>query len=395
MKRNICIITQRLYGGGAERAAANLSNDLSEDNNVYIVAYDGERVDFPYKGTLIDCSTKPNNTRLGQILNFIKRLLMLRKVKKQFNIDISISFLRMANFLNVLSRHKDKVIISVRNMMSLSNNSRLDNFIISWCGKKADMTVSLSKGVEKDLIANYQYTPDKVTTIYNSCNFDIFYSESDELDSLTNLIENSSHVLVSAGRLEKQKGQWHQIRAMSIVTQTHPNCKLIIFGEGSLHEGLKKYAEKLGVENNVLFPGYVNKYHSLMKKCDVFIFSSLFEGLGNVILEAIACGMPVISCDCEYGPKEILSSEDIEVKDVTYSDYGVLYPAFTQKEFDVEDLDFEQSDYYLADSILSVIDNKDIILRYKALARERAKYFTSDYIKSQWMQLFDYLDCTE
>src|SRR5690606_13802433 len=122
MKKNIVILVPQLAGGGAERVASNLLLYLPDERyNKFLVVFDDKKIDYPYKGRLINLDTAATTNPLGKIKNFIKRIYRLRKVKKIYNIDTTISLLSSSNIVNILSRQNDKVIVSVRNYISKSS----------------------------------------------------------------------------------------------------------------------------------------------------------------------------------------------------------------------------------------------------------------------------------
>src|SRR5262249_22651979 len=106
-------------------------------------------------------------------------------------------------------------------------------------------------------------------------------------------------------RLIDQKDQQTLIRAFAKV-RSRRLCRLVILGEGDKRVALTTLAERLGVRSDVSIPGFVSNPYSWMKKSAVFVLSSQFEGLPTVLIEAMQCGVPVISADCPTGPAEIL-----------------------------------------------------------------------------------------
>ena len=124
---NIGIIIKSLKGGGAERAAANLSKDLSERYNVYLMIFDSTEIAYPYKGEIIDLETVPVKGKVGKIVNFIKRYKKIYAAKRKYNFKACISFMPAANLLNVLSKYRERTICSIRNMMSIRKKVVLED----------------------------------------------------------------------------------------------------------------------------------------------------------------------------------------------------------------------------------------------------------------------------
>jgi hypothetical protein len=115
---NIAFIIPYLTDGGAERVVATLSLNMPENYNVYIITYQDKENKYPHKGTVININSGESKNILGKIFNTIKRIYKIRKIKKKYNIEKTISFLDNPNIINILSRYKDKVVISIRNQKS-------------------------------------------------------------------------------------------------------------------------------------------------------------------------------------------------------------------------------------------------------------------------------------
>ena len=114
-------------------------------------------------------------------------------------------------------------------------------------------------------------------------------------------------VIVGAGRLEKQKNFSLLISAFAEFSKDVPGYELCIYGEGRLREQLEKEADILRIADKVLLPGRKNNLLELMNECSMFVLSSDYEGMPNVLIEAMCMGMPVISTDCQSGgPKELI-----------------------------------------------------------------------------------------
>lgn len=384
-KKNVAIIISKLNGGGAERCASNLSVELSKKHKVFLILFDGKNITYPYGGTLIDLAIPSSDSRCKRFFNVFKRILAIRKIKKENNIDVSISLMDGSNIVNVLSKVKDRIIVSVRIRLSSANRGWVGKKLIRFCSRKADMTVALSKMVKVDLINAFDIPKDKVTTIYNHCDVELLHSLT--ADSLKpDFIDDESVYIVTMGRLAQQKGHWHLIRAFSEVVKEIPNAKLIIMGEGPLEEALKKLAEELKIGDNVILPGYITNPHSVLQYCDMFVFPSIFEGLGNVLLEALAFEMPIISCDCPSGPREILAPNTdfyVSASEMEQCEYGVLVPVVDGLHFNAfDELTYEEKE--MAKAILLLYKDEKLRNKYKVKSKERIKDFSNESIINEW-----------
>ena len=116
---------------------------------------------------------------------------------------------------------------------------------------------------------------------------------------------SGSKIVLGVGYLGIQKNFSVLIQALAVVRQNY-DARLIILGDGYRRRALEEIACSLDIEHAVSLPGWVPNPYAYMSKADVFVLSSKYEGFGNVVLEALACGCPVVSTDCPYGPSEIL-----------------------------------------------------------------------------------------
>lgn len=392
--RNLAIIITKLNGGGAERVASNLSIELSEFFNVKVIVFDGSNQTYPHGGELFDLRIPAHSNNFVRFINVWKRFWKVRKIKKQENVFCSISLLDGPNLVNLLSRRGDKVIVSVRNLLSKESNSILRRLIIKFVGNYSDKLVTLSKQVQNDLVKNFNVKRKQIITIYNSCDRErLLELANNKLESTVELDQNF-HYVVTAGRLTEQKGQWHLIRAFTKVIEKVPNTKLLILGEGELRNKLESISIDLGLNNNVIFAGYINNPHNIIKKCDVFAFSSLYEGLGNVLLEGLALGKAIVSSDCDAGPREILapnSSLDKKTDEIEFGEFGILVP--TGDRFHLNSYEkITDEEQFLADAISMILVNEKIRLFYEKKSVIRSEDFAPQKIVRQWCELINSIE---
>jgi glycosyltransferase involved in cell wall biosynthesis len=392
---NIAIIITRLSGGGAERVAFNLSLELSGHYNVTIIVFDGSGKIYPHGGELIDLKLPLKHSIAKKIINMILRISRLRKIKKEKNIQCSISLLDGPNIVNILSRRKDKVVTSIRNLRSAELGDRLGKGKLkTWLITGfSDKVVVLSKLVMDDLVRCYGTKREKLNLIYNSCDREKLYKKSEANNSVENIAETNGESIdfVTMGRLVSQKGQWHLFRAFKKVLSHIPGVKLYLIGDGILYKKLNILAEELQIRENIIITGFLSNPHMVLDRCDIFVFSSVYEGLGNSILEAMALGKPIISTDCDAGPREILAP-DTEVSSKTnsieYAKYGILVPALDSGQFNSKDA-LTNEENILAEAMILLASDDELRQKYSSMALERIKYFSSENITSQWKKLID------
>lgn len=390
-KKNIAIIVRALNHGGAERCASNMSIDLSKHYNVHMIVFDGRDMTYPYGGTLHNLNILPTDSKIKKILNIWKRCKAVSRIKKENNIDCAISLLGGANLVNVLSKNKEKTIVSIRDFTSASVKTKGQIFELEKYCKMADCVVALSKTVAEDLIDKYNVDKTKVKVVYNSV----------DADRLMKLAEDGKTAkpdypyIVTMGRLIPVKGHSHLLRAFKKVVEAHPEYKLVILGQGDDEKNLRHLCKKLGISENVVFMGYIKNPHSIIAQSRFFVFSSINEGLGNVILESLACGKTVVSTDCLAGPREILAPDsnlkktEIGISEPEFAQYGVLVPKFPNCPPDFERIQLSNEEEILGNVMVDLINDEDKLHHYENLASIRIKDFTMDKINSDWIKVIE------
>lgn len=386
MKR-ILFFTHSLVGGGAEKTVINLAEYINEncpDMRAYIgVVYDDETMH-----SKLDCvhvlpsRTVPGMSKIRKIPVILRQAGELKKLKRELGIDVCISFLPGADFLNVLSAGREKIISSVRNKESFFVRSVFRKWYIRFCYSRSDRIVAISKGVKQDIVEYFGIREDKVRVIYNPIPQKQNHGPLDE--RFGRLLEGK-RVVINAGRLTRQKGQKYLIEAFERVVNKVPEAHLVILGEGELRGELEQEIKRLNLQQSVTLLGFVYNPVDYIEKARIFVFSSVVEGLGNVLLETLNAGIPVVSTDCDFGPRELLSPDTDyrrKAERAEYAQYGVLVPVIQ------EDAEKHQDQVrQLGDAVAALLEKDGLRTAYGEKARERAKSFEIGAVVGEWLGL--------
>lgn len=170
---------------------------------------------------------------------------------------------------------------------------------------EADRIVAVSNGVAEDLVQSIGLPRSRITTIYNPVFHPELLAQARDTPTHEWFVPGAPPVVLGIGKLKPQKDFACLVRAFARVLATRP-ARLLILGEGPQREALVSLAHELGVADAVSLPGFVANPFAYLGRAAVFVLSSAWEGLSNVIIEALACGCPVVSTDCPSGPAEIL-----------------------------------------------------------------------------------------
>lgn len=170
---------------------------------------------------------------------------------------------------------------------------------------RADAIVAVSHGVADDLCENWNVSPERVKVIYNPAFDSRFLEMSDAPAPHPWLADKPSPVIIAAGRLHVVKGFDILLQAFARL-RARLEARLIILGEGPERKNLEALVSALGLNADVALPGRVSHVAPWFVRADCFALSSRREGFGNVLVEALAAGLPIVATRCPSGPDEIL-----------------------------------------------------------------------------------------
>lgn len=313
-----------LSGGGAERVVCNLANYLvSRGNEVEIITI-GDDGSFGLDKRIKRTTLLFNEERKNGFCNSLKRVVRLFRYLVKYKRDVYIVMLPVSTILLLRLRLfvKGKIIASERSFPT--NYSRWTQKQLKRLAHKADAWVFQTEGCHQwylDSLKDSDYA-----IIPNPIN-DAFVRPT--------YIGERKKQIITAGRLNKVKNHQLLLQAFSRVSREHPDYCLVIYGEGYLKNNLIAEAERLGIKNNVLFPGFAN-WGELSKDAYMFVLSSDLEGMPNALMEAMALGMPCISTDCDGGGARFLIEDGVNGLLVPKNDIDSMAAAMDKLLSDTE-----------------------------------------------------------
>lgn len=210
----------------------------------------------------------------------------------------------------ILSRTKTRIMITQHHPFSLNAASAntLRRKVRTFCARKifhrADAVVAVSSGVADDLALHTGIAHARIKVIHNPLNIEQIARLAQEAPPHKWLQEKETLVLLSVGRLAPPKDYDTLLEALTMTE----NLRLVILGEGTGKNAIEKKIAAFGLENRVDLAGFSPNPYAFMRAADALVLSSRHEGFGNVLIEAMALGTPVISSNCPYGPAEILEN---------------------------------------------------------------------------------------
>lgn len=217
---------------------------------------------------------------------------------------------RVALFARVLAGVSIPIVISEHNVSPIAgSNSFLPDWGLMQLTRQiyslADRMIAASEAIAEGVSRSLELRREEFDIIYNPVVGPKTFELAEQSVDHPWFSDERQPVVLGAGRLVKDKGFSTLLRAFAQIRETR-RARLAILGEGKKRPALEQEAKQLGVSDHVWMPGFVSNPMKYMADASVFVLSSKSEGLGNVLIEAMACGTPVVSTDCPGGPSEIL-----------------------------------------------------------------------------------------
>jgi glycosyltransferase involved in cell wall biosynthesis len=308
---NVTFFLYSLDGGGAERVIVNLVCNFVQKGikvDVVLVQAKGPYLSqLPPEVRVVKLKAEKTQNSLWDLVRY------LRSERP----DVLVSTMHYANevalWAKVLARVPTRFIVCEQNTLSryAQNTSRgVERWTPLWAKlfyPWADKIIAASHGVAQDLSKVTGLPLSRIQVIYNP----VITPELKQLAKASVqhpwFEDGEPPVILGVGRLVGQKDFLTLIRAFAQVRRSQPSRLMILGANAGSRPALDALVKELGLEQEVAMPGFVDNPYCYMAKANVFVLSSRWEGFGNVVVEALAVGTPVVSTDCESGPSEILA----------------------------------------------------------------------------------------
>lgn len=308
------IFLPSLRGGGAERVMVTLANGFSSQGHVVdliLASATGPYLDEVSKGVrIVNLGASRVAGGLPGLVGYLRRERPDALLSALWHANV------VASLAVTLARRSTRLVVSERNSVVALLAKKRPAFFARWMMRlayeRAQVVVSVTHGVGRELNEIIKVPGDKIRVIYNPVDVeDICVRGNQPMPNEFSNMGDDGFVL-AVGRLTKQKDYPTLIRAFKRVREKY-DVRLVILGEGELRGELERLAQELGVGEYLVMPGFQSNPFPWMRRCGCFVLSSEWEGLPNVLLQALACGASVIATDSMGGgAREILNATGVD-----------------------------------------------------------------------------------
>ncbi|MBC6611660.1 glycosyltransferase [Hymenobacter sp. BT507] len=403
----LLLLIPNLGLGGAQRVFHDHSVELAKQHNVTEAVFNEEGGNiYPSGNEQVSLGVGGGGNPLDKVRNFMRRVTRLRQLKHRLGADVCISHLEGADYVNLLSKGREKVILCIHGSKLHDANIR---GAAGWLRKKilmpglynrADRIVTVSRDINPELIDGFGVKSEKLLTINNF--FEVAQIEAKAQEPLTaaeQAVYAAAPVLVTSGRLSVQKNQAPLLNSFAALLQ-HMPVKLVFVGDGELRNELVTYAQNLGLRvyeawhaqpltpaYDVYFMGMQQNPFKYIRPATIFVFPSAWEGFPMALGEAMICGVTVVTADCPTGPREILAPTTTKpltpIRAAEPAAYGILMPMLNQPTTLSADLQV------WTNTLANLLHDPAERSRLGKLASQRMQDFTREKIFRQWIAVIE------
>ena len=395
------LLINSLFRGGAEKQFAALAALLPHDA-MMLLEKDVSQETGASKPVFLSphSPSTPSVFKTACIPIYARRLAALAGPG-----DTVLSFMERANLVNILAARKSghRAVICERTRPS-GEFSGLRGVLMRPLIKRfyplADVIVANSQGVKRDLADKFSVPAEKIKVIPNGCDTAAIARKASQALDAAYAAVFKRPVVITSGRLTAAKGQWHLLRFFKKVKDSNKDAALVLLGEGGLKSYLAALSRELGFKTfsgagapppdaDVYFPGFQDNPYRFISKARLFVFTSLWEGFPNSLVEAMAAGAAVLSADCLSGPREILSPETpfhFRALKAEPAPYGILMPVLSGLRRKTS-TPLEPAEANWAEMVSAMLSDQEALDKYARAGVKRAADFELSKIVPLWLEL--------
>lgn len=394
--------------GGAQRAFHDHGVALRDYYDITEVIFNEDEPDlYPSGNAVRNLGVPGGGSPLDKLRNFYQRVAQLRALKRELACDVAISHLEGADYVNLLSKGREKVILLIQGSKVHDGEIKgglgwlRKRLLIPWLYRRADKVVTVSRDIIPEMTEVFGVPRDRLSAINNSFDVEKVRERSREpLPAATQAaIYGTVPVLVTSGRLATQKNQAPLLDIFAALLKRQP-AKLVFVGDGELRDELARRARALSLRTylawesapltsdyDVYFVGLQSNPFQYIRPAQVFVFPSAWEGFPLALGEAMTCGTACITTDCPTGPREMLAPDaplpSLPIRQAEWAPYGVLMPMLTK----ADTLAADQAVW--VEVLGQLLADEPRRQQLGAAAYQRALNFTHKATFERWHQLID------
>lgn len=309
---SITFILGSLHGGGVQKATFRLIGEfqkMGKSTTLIIINHDGSLMDqIPSGCKVIDLKVRRARDAYW---NLKRSLIEIIKpeiiISAQTHINVLIILVRLLSNISCKLIVVEHITFNKELISKEKFFERMRPWLIKLFYRYADEAVAVSPSSAKSIHEFSKYKK-KIRVIQNGLDLEGIKEQAKEFVAHSWINNNKIKLLVSMGRLSHQKNFPLLLKSFSMLSNIKP-YRLIILGEGSEKETLKKLAEELNISKYIDFYGFTKNPYPILTAADLFVLSSNWEGFSNVVIESLACGIPIVATNCPGGPADILSNQ--------------------------------------------------------------------------------------
>ena len=366
-KEQLIFLIPSLAGGGAERVASTLLPYLARHFDLTLALLEDRR-SYPVP---IDIRVTAFSGLLGSqaahVIRIPYHILALASLVRKKQAEMVLSLMEQANIINLLAAsftgHLAVISQHTNPRQQYEGKGLLGRMISQISGRlypKAARIIAVSNGIKEIIVLDYKLDVRRIAVIPNPVDMASVAKRSKKEPSMA----LPGDYLLHVGRLNvKTKAHDILLNAFKKLHSFHPDLKLILVGDGPDKEQIKALVNNLDLADSVILAGWQENIFAFMARSKALVLCSRHEGWPNVLVEAMACGCPVIATDCQTGPREILGDNE----------YGLLVP--------VDDPEA------LAHSVEKLLTDKSCRTHFQAQSRLQAQDFDLEQIGSKYVRL--------